>query len=388
LRSIGIPAMLEMAARLGITTLGQDSERYGLSLTLGAGEVSLLQLTTAYGVFANNGNRVQSYAVDRIADSRNKLLFIYTHPPVQRVLRPQIAYLMSDILSDRFARMRAFGESSPLDIDRPAAVKTGTTSNWRDNWTIGYTPQRVVGVWVGNADGTPMEAVSGVTGAGPVWHDVMLAAHQRLQPQAFVRPTGIVEVSVCSSGWLQPSEVCPGTGLDRFDSGSAPRDPATTHRLLAIDPVLGCRAPDRYPTARTKMRLFRELPPEAETWALTVGLPMPPRQMCAAADMPEPQGSDSPVPSVLAPAPGAVFRISAAIALERQRIALQAQAGGDVSILRIVLDGSVVVTFDEPPYRAIWQLTPGNHHIYVEVHDRSGRQVRSAVTYFVVQPAK
>jgi penicillin-binding protein 1C len=233
-----------------------------------------------------------------------------------------------------------------------------------------------------------MEAVSGVTGAGPIWHDVMLAAHQGLQPQAFVRPTGIVEVSVCAEGGLLPSKVCPGTRLERFESGTEPTQPDNTHSLLAIDPVLGCRAPDRYPPARTNMRLFRELPPEAETWALTVGLSMPPRQMCAAADMPEPQGSDAPVPSVLAPAPGAVFRISAAIALERQRIALQAQAGGDVSILRIVLDDSVVETFDEPPYRAIWQLTPGNHRMYVEVHDRSGRQVRSAVTHFVVQPAQ
>src|SRR5205823_6612346 len=96
------------------------------------------------------------------------------------VLSPQVAYLITDILSDRYARMRAFGESSALDVDRPAAAKTGTTSDWRDNWTVGYTPDRVVGVWVGNADGRPMEAISGVSGAGPVWHEVMLAAHRGL----------------------------------------------------------------------------------------------------------------------------------------------------------------------------------------------------------------
>ena len=138
-------------------------------------------------------------------------------------LSPQVAYLIADILSDRYARMRAFGLQSTLDVDRPAAAKTGTTSDWRDNWAMGFSPDRAVGVWVGNANGQPMRAVSGIDGAGPVWHDVMLAAHRGLPPRPFPRPPGIVERAVCAEAGLLPTASCPATRLERFVVGTEPQ---------------------------------------------------------------------------------------------------------------------------------------------------------------------
>ncbi|MEO7910743.1 MAG: transglycosylase domain-containing protein, partial [Roseiflexaceae bacterium] len=306
LDSIGIPALLDISKRLGITTLGDpgSSSRYGLSLTLGGGEVTPLELTAAFGAFANGGRKVTPYSIVSITnaqgfslidegrktkDERSALVggssvpSSIVHRPSseeQQVLSPQIAFLISDILSDRYARMHAFGTLSALDIDRPAAAKTGTTSDWRDNWTVGYTPDRVVGVWVGNADGQPMEAISGVSGAGPLWHDVMLAAHRGLPPRQFARPDGIVETMICAEGGLLPTPSCPATRRERFLVGSEPHQPDASHVALQIDTQLGCRAPVGYPADRVITRVFRVLPPEAESWVVAAGLPSVPRNVC------------------------------------------------------------------------------------------------------------
>ena len=111
--------------------------------------------------------------------------------PSTSSLDPRVAYLITDILSDERARVPAFGQGNVLEIGRPAAAKTGTTTDWRDNWTLGYTPDLTVGVWVGNADNTPMKGVSGISGAGPIWHDFMRHGPART-PAARLHPTGWV----------------------------------------------------------------------------------------------------------------------------------------------------------------------------------------------------
>lgn len=313
---------------------------------------------------------------------------------------PKIAYLISDILSDRYARMHAFGLSSVLDVDRPAAAKTGTTSDWRDNWTVGYTPDRAVGVWVGNADGQPMEGISGISGAGPVWHEVMLAAHRGLQPRPFTRPAGIVEVAICAEGGLLPGPYCPGTRLERFVAGTQPARADDTHVRVAIDPALGCRAPAGYPLARAVPRTFRILPAGAEAWAVTAGLTRMPQQVCSIPTKDEgrrtnaegdsvslgPVASSELTPALLRPAPGAVFTVSPGVPRERQRIVLSAQAGDGAARLTIYVDGQPLATFDRPPYRVFWQLVPGTHRALVEVADQQGKKQKSEEVRFVVEP--
>jgi membrane carboxypeptidase/penicillin-binding protein len=218
---VGLEDMTALARRLGITTL-DDSERFGLALTLGGGEVRLLELTAAYAAFANGGHRVESVAILRVEDSQGNVLgarsetFAQRGPEAgERVLDERVAYLVTDILSDDTARLSGFGEGSVLKLSRPAAAKTGTTTDWRDNWTIGYTPELVVGVWAGNADNELMRHVSGVTGAAPIWHDFMEEVLKGQPVQEFAEPEGLVSPTTkpsSSSLAPNPTNTAPCTG--------------------------------------------------------------------------------------------------------------------------------------------------------------------------------
>src|SRR5205823_5937482 len=136
---------------------------------------------------------------------------------------PQLAALMTDILGDDSARLPAFGADSLLVLPgRPAAVKTGTTSDWHDNWTIGYTPDLVVGVWVGNADNAPMVDISGITGAAPIWHDVMTAALRGVAPRPFTLPPGMARETVCQDTGLPTWPSCRDPMSELFIAGTQP----------------------------------------------------------------------------------------------------------------------------------------------------------------------
>jgi penicillin-binding protein 1C len=173
LDALGVSRMLTAARTLGITSLQEDPNWYGLSLTLGGGEVTLLELTTAFHAFASEGNYWPATPILALADTQERPLFLEAAPEPTRVLKAETAFLISDILSDNVARAPAFGEQSPLRLSRPAAAKTGTTTDYRDNWTVGYTRYLVAGVWAGNSDGRPMRSTSGIIGAAPIWHDFM-----------------------------------------------------------------------------------------------------------------------------------------------------------------------------------------------------------------------
>ncbi|MCY3977553.1 MAG: transglycosylase domain-containing protein [Chloroflexi bacterium] len=189
LRLVGVEYLLSLLRRFGITTLDEDASNYGLSLTLGGGEVTLIELTNAFAVFANQGGYVPVTSILCVVDSDDQILYQYQDgcPEGQindatvlqgasaaRVLDPRVAFVISDMLSDNRARSPAMGAFSALRADNiTAAVKTGTTDDVKDNWTIGYTRNVAVGVWVGNNDGDPMIDSSGLTGAAPIWNTVL-----------------------------------------------------------------------------------------------------------------------------------------------------------------------------------------------------------------------
>ncbi len=199
----GIEAMIATASAMGITTF-TDPRRYGLSLTLGGGEVTMLDMATAFGVFANSGYKISLHPILKVIDSKGKVLEEYKPPPSpifgKKILPEGVAFIISDILSDNQARSMTFGTNSPLRIGNlPVAVKTGTTNDFRDNWTIGYTPSYTVAVWVGNNDNTPMSGlVSGITGAAPIWHNIMANLLAERPPQPFQRPLSVIQKAVCS----------------------------------------------------------------------------------------------------------------------------------------------------------------------------------------------
>lgn len=223
----GIPNVLNMAARLGLTEVASRKlNTLGPSMAIGTVEVSLLHLTGAYATFANGGVRVPPVSVLEITDSQGHPLYKYdpTRPQGVRALGEDVAFLISSILSDKISRYREFGPGNPLELaDRPVAAKTGTTDSFRDNWTLGYTPYLAVGVWAGNSDNSKMNNVIGITGAGPIWHDVMEYTSQRYRfpPADFIRPSNVQLGTVSAYTGLLPREGEP-TVTDWFINGTMP----------------------------------------------------------------------------------------------------------------------------------------------------------------------
>jgi penicillin-binding protein 1C len=186
---VGIPDSLKMAHDLGISTLN-DPTRYGLSLVIGGGETTLLDMTSAYSVFASDGIRHPYQGILSVEDGAGNILEKYEDKPYQ-VLDPNIPRILDDILSDNAARTPTFGANSPLVVPgHEVAVKTGTTNNNKDAWTIGYTPSIAVGVWVGNNDNTPMKK-GGAALAGPIWNGIIAEALKRLPVESFNKPDPI-----------------------------------------------------------------------------------------------------------------------------------------------------------------------------------------------------
>jgi 1A family penicillin-binding protein len=195
---VGIANMLQTAKDLGLTTL-TDTGKYGLSLTLGAGEVKLVEMTNVYATFSQMGMKHQITPILKVTDSKGKVIEDNTKVVGKQVLHPGIAYMITDILADNKARTPAFGPNSLLVIaGHTVPVKTGTTDNKKDNWAFGYTPEVAVGVWVGNNNNTPMDPrlASGITGATPIWNRIMTYLVKDKANIAFARPEGVTEGTI------------------------------------------------------------------------------------------------------------------------------------------------------------------------------------------------
>jgi len=376
LESVGVETLRELASQAGIRTF---SGRYGLALTLGGGDVRLLELTTAFGIF-DDGVPVEARAIVEIGDVRAA---VATRQPPP-VISAATAYLITDILADDVARRPSFGANSVLSLPFAAAVKTGTTTDWRDNWTVGYSTQRIVGVWVGNADNGPMVGVSGVDGAGPIWHDLMLLAHPT-PPPAFVRPAEIVEAQICSPSGMLPSRDCPRTRWERFARGTQPQTADNQHQRLTIDVATGLVATDATPASRRVERVFWILPPEYHDWMVSQGIVLAPVQDDAVAGTP---ATRAPL-LMTTPAAYSTFQIHPGLAHENQQVELTAYvtSGRPWHRLRLVADGAVVAqATDAGRLKTWWPMTLGSHAFWLEGEESEGAPtVRSARTQIAVE---
>ena len=193
-------------------------------------------MTGAFAAFANAGVRVEPSPILRIEDSRGNVVpgTDNSAPAGEQVLSPQHAYLITSILADSRARCRAFHCPSILELTRPAAAKTGTTDDFRDALTVGYTPDLVAGVWVGNSDNSPMVNLPGAAGAGPIWHDFMEAAHADLPVRDFARPPGLVEHEICADSGARPTEYCPRRRTEVFAEDQPPLGEEQMRRVREI----------------------------------------------------------------------------------------------------------------------------------------------------------
>ncbi len=281
LQAVTIPRFRELARRLGLHDLDRDD--VGLPMALGAAEVPLLDLTGAYAMLANGGRPTRPVFVLRVEDGDGQILCDQqtaspcVKPASTSALREEDAFVVTDILSDNAARGPAFGLDSPLVVDRPAAVKTGTTNDFRDNLTVGYTPEVVVGVWVGNSDNTPMDGSTGVTGAAPIWHDFMVAFHREIPAKPFEPPTGARRVTVCADTGTLPSAACPEQATWWFAQDRLPL-PASQDlwQSVTIDKRNGLRAHATTPQEQIETRVFKLYPDAYQAWAIAQGIPQPP----------------------------------------------------------------------------------------------------------------
>jgi 1A family penicillin-binding protein len=205
LEHVGIDGVLDLAKKLGINTWN-DRNRLGMSLTLGGAEVRPLQLAGVYATLANNGRYIPLVGISKLIDADGNVIEDYRVPQGDQVVDPRAAYMVTDVLRDNNARLITYGPNSLLKTTRPAAVKTGTTDNFRDTWTAGYTPNLVVVAWVGNSDGHPMKEVLSSMSAGKIWREALDASADLLQlpPEDFPRPDGLINTEVCGDGQMRP----------------------------------------------------------------------------------------------------------------------------------------------------------------------------------------
>jgi penicillin-binding protein 1C len=387
-KRIGTADFLELARCLGLDTLA-NAKRYGLTLTLGGGEVRLIDLAAAYGVLATGGYGVKPCAVQSMSSIGNHESNVegqtsdllcseseigdwkseIRNPKSQILLDPRAAYLVTDILSDNEARVEQFGHFSPLRLPFPAAAKTGTTTYWRDNWTLGYTPQRVVGVWVGNANGQPMSHISGVDGAGPIWHDVMLAAHEQLAVEPFVEPPGIERREVCITNGLRPGANCPYHRTELYLEESPARPVETDY-------------------ARVDGQLVWRAPTELRDWARQNNIPFVVTERSAA--------SPRHLVTLSSPASGAYLLLDPHRPRLTQQIEVVAMVVDEASTSRVefLVDsapfGNSVpwASVSTAPYRAWWSLEPGEHRFVAVAVDQQGKRWPSEAVSVIVEEIK
>lgn len=333
LQHVGINRFLDLAHAMGITTL-QDRERYGLAVALGAGEVRLLDLTAAYTTFAHKGRYRPLVSLLRVSTGDGSALPLPgsdTAPegtPVWGPRSEQIAYLITDILSDNSARAPIFGPTSVMRLkgDRPAAVKTGTSNDYKDSWAVGYTPDLVVGAWVGNSDNTPMEEVAGANGAGSIWREIMEAAHAGKPPESFARPEGIVERPICASTGYAAGN-CKDKVAERFLADLVPGQDDSGYVTVTVGGDGSCLATDATPLNERRSAVFLRPPPDAQEWAQSASIPRPPTAPCP------PPGQPTGVASMRAPTAVAAITSPAAGSEVGGSVTIRGSAAGQYQLM-------------------------------------------------------
>ena len=384
----GVDNSLKTAHEMGITSLNGTSDQYGLSLVLGSGEVKLDDLTTAYGVFANNGDLAPTTPILKVVDAKGKTLSEYKDGEGKKnVLDPQIAYEISSILSDNDARSFTFGSNSALNFgDRPVAVKTGTTSLYKDAWTVGYTPSVVTGVWVGNNDGTPMTAgAAGAMAAAPIWRQYMKDVLGDSASEDFNRPKGIEDVTVDKLSNKLPTNNSPETITDIFASWQIPKDHDDIHVNIKLDKYTGKRAtddcPEQFTETKTYTNLHSEMPSNsgwegpvraaAERYGIFISYP-PDETSCIGL-------TGKPTVQFTQPANGA--SINGAFTIQ-----VSAESAVKITKVDFAIDGVFIGTSTSSPYsQTAPGLSAGNHTITATATTETGLSESAQITVNVVK---
>ncbi len=393
LAMVGIKDMLTTAYDMGLTTLEPSSEnlrRFGLSLTLGGGEIRLIEMAGAYSAFANSGLKVEPISILKVTDKEGKALEEYKPVAGRRVLTAGQAFLISHILSDNNARAITFGPGSAINITgRSVAVKTGTTNDKRDNWTIGWTPQIIAGVWVGNNDNSQMEHVaSGVSGAAPIWRRIILAALADKPVRGFVQPSEIVTAEVDSVSGYRAHDGYPSR-MEYFIKGTEPTGEDPVHTKLKL-----CKGQDKLASVTQIARgdyeekeyfVFKEDDPVSpdgnnrwqegiNLWLAGIGDPKyhPPTEYCGTSDevvvrIKEPDDHQE-------------------LSTNDVRVKGEAISDSGIKKIEIFVDGTLKETIGKRTYEKIIYMSDGTHTIKVRAEDENGKSGEAEIKIGVNVP--
>ena len=383
---IGINNILTTASDMGITSLNQP-DRYGDSLGLGVGEVSLLEHTNGFATFANNGNHHDIHTMLKVVDSGGKT--VYEYKPVddkgKQAIDPQIAYEMQNIMSDNNSRSMVFGTNTALKFtDRPVAAKTGTTTDFRDAWTIGYTPTLAVGVWVGNDDNHPMSSgADGVVVAAPIFHQFMATEMAGKPVDQFVAPAGIQTVTVEKYSSKLPTAYSKETTTDIFASWQLPTKPDDVNVVVRVCKSNGLVAPDGTPDSLVDTKIFSNVHSErpdnsawegpVHAWAVAAGLYNP-----------QPAGTCDIGPSIVVSinSPTADQTVSGSTALTASTL-----APADTQKVEFFIDDVSVGSDSSSPYSVTFDfntVASGRHVLKVVATGVNGTTDSHEVSFFSV----
>ena len=381
--------LLETLRALGMESLDKDARHYGLSLALGTGEVTLRELAEGYVALARGGERIP------LTIAVNDASTLGRPASGTRVLDAGVAALVTDSLSDPLARVRGLHGRGPFDLGYPVAVKTGTSSGHRDTWCVGYTHERTVATWVGNADGAPTRELTGASGAGPLFADVMRRAMEEVTTRAPLWEPGLLETAeVCPFSGKLPGPACAEHASRHFVTGHGPKETCDMH-------VRASRSPDARPGEAPfrcdpeGSRAIVVLPAAFDGWLASQPAGAPGRDAFGM-----PWFARSQVPGcgevareaiglrIDSPAAGSVFVYAPegageqAIKLEAS-LAGSAEAARQVGAVEFVIDGEVVGR-SRFPYQTNWAVARGDHELLVRPADpRIG--VRTSSTRFSVR---
>lgn len=381
----GIPLFVTTARTLGITTFTTEEE-YDYSVTLGAKEVKLLDLANVYATLARKGNYLSPYGIDHIDDTNGRT--IYSHPsqnPEQKLGTngEQISFLITDILSDPEARMPGFGEKNYLTMSRPAAVKTGTTTDWHDIWTVGYTPSYTVGVWMGNNNNDAMRNISSATGAAPVWNQFFEEFLKDKPVEEFKRPNKIIEKEICAASGELPDDLCPERKSELFISGTEPKNKSKLHRAVKVDMRNNLLA-NRCPPELIKERVMIDYPLEVYSWALSTGKPVIPTEYSPLCGEDRPVITSRLFISITNPKQKAVFQ-NAPLLIRNQGITFEVNVSSGIEEVVWYVDNKNFSEEITPPFSTVYPLKTGTHIIYAEGIGSSDRVMSEKITFQVVE---
>lgn len=360
LDQIGLGSFISTLSRFGIR-FPEAPEHYGLGVVLGGGEVTLVDATRAYASLALYAETVEVTDVLEVKDEAG-LILEQRKPPHNEPLFDDAraepsARLIADILSDPLARSRSFGEANLLDLGKEIAVKTGTTKDFRDNWAFGYTPTFALGVWVGNADNEPMEGVSGITGAVPIWNDLMRERFGRERTITWPGVDGLVTRNICVTSGMLANGTCPKTRLETFIEGTEPTQADDWYKAREIDARTGKLAAEAC-RGRVVNKIFLEPPAEYAAWFAATGYESAPTEDCTGKSV----VSASRDLTILSPIDGDAFELDALI--DPSGSGIPFMAGGALrSVYRWTLDGHVIESRN-PTY--FWAPQAGEHALSLE----------------------